>query len=312
MTSKTPHEWSPDALLSKAQRYASLMLEQPREEWQFGFWSALCLEMIVRASISKVSPALLSDAKDWNNIAFALGKKASGAKISPKSIDISEAVSRAEALFPSFNREMANFCVLHFQRRNSELHSGSLAFDEIGTSWLPQYYACCQTLLDAISVSMAQIFGDQEVATAATLIQALKDEAAKAVKGTINAHKTVWEEKDVADRAKLAKQADTLSSRADGHRVSCPACQSIALVQGTPAGPESSTMKDGMIVVRQPMLPSHFECKACALKIVGYSKLSACGLGGTYTSTAYTDPVDYFEDDFRDRYSGMDEDNNEP
>lgn len=312
MTSKTPHEWSADALLSKAQRYAALMLEQPRDEWQFGFWSALCLEMIVRASVSKVSPALLADAKDWNNIAFALGKIASGVKISPKSIDISEAVSRAAALFPAFNREMTNFCVLHFQRRNSELHSGSLAFDELGTSWLSQYYACCETLLETVGVPMTQLFGAQETKTATTLIQALKDEAAKAVRGTINAHKTIWEEKEGAERSKLAEQAETLSSKADGHRVSCPACLSVALVQGTPAGPESTTLKDGTIVIRQPMIPSHFECKACALKIGGYSKLSACGLGGTFTSTAFADPVDYFEEDFRDRFSGMDEDNNEP
>lgn len=312
MTSKTPHEWSTDALMSKAQRYAALMLDQARDEWQFGFWSALCLEMIVRASISHVSPALLSDAKDWNNIAFALGKQAPGVKISPKSIDISEAVSRAEALFPHFTREMANFCVLHFQRRNSELHSGSLAFDELGTSWLPRYYDCCEALLEAAGVTMTQLFGSEEAKTATTLIQALKDDAAKAVKGTINAHKTIWEDKDVTERANLKKQAETLSSKADGHRVSCPACQSVALVHGTAAGPEASAMKDGLIMVRQPMLPSHFECKACGLKISGYSKLSACDLGDTFTSTSFTDPVDYFEEDFRDRVSGMDEDNNEP
>jgi hypothetical protein len=312
MVNKTPHEWSADALLSKAQRYSALMLEQSRDEWQFGFWSALCLEMVVRASVSNVSPALLSDAKDWNNIAFALGKKSAGAKLSPKSIDISEAVSRAETLFPEFNREMANFCVLHFQRRNAELHGGSLAFDELGTSWLPQYYACCETLLRTVGVPMAQLFGDEEAETAKTLVQALKDEAAKAVKGTINAHKTVWEEKEAEEQNQLSKQAETLSSKVYGHRVPCPACLSTALIQGTPAGPESATMKDGTIVTRQPMLPSHFECKACALKINGYSKLNACGLGGTYTATSYADPVDYFEDDFRDRFSGMDEDNNEP
>ncbi len=60
------------------------------------------------------------------------------------------------------------------------------------------------------------------------------------------------------------------------------------------------------------MLPSHLECKACGLKIVSYSKLNACGLGGTFTATSYADPVDYFEDDFRDRYAHLEEDNNEP
>lgn len=313
MTNKTPHEWSPSSLLAKAQRYAELMIDQPRDHWQFGFWSALCLEMIVRAAIANVSTTLLADAKDWNNVLFALGRKGASSKLSPKSIDASDAITRAEALFLEFNREMANFCVLHLQRRNGELHSGALPFDALNTStWLPQFYAACEALLGTLGTSLDQLFGQDEAQTASTLIQALKDDAAKAVKGTINAHRTIWDEKTVAERAKLAEQAESRSTRADGHRVSCPACQSVGLVHGAPAGPESSNYKDGLIVLRQPMLPSHFECIACGLKVVGYSKLSACDLGGTFTSTSYTDPVDYFEDDFRDRFSGIEEDNNEP
>ena len=313
MATKTPHEWSSAALLAKAQRYAERMLEQSRDDWQFSFWSALCLEMILRASVAHTSQALLADAKDWNNTLFALGKKGSAGKLSPKSIDSSEVISRAEALYPEFTREHANFCVLHIQRRNSELHSGSLPFDGLNTSaWLPQFYAASETLLSSQDLSLKDVFGDDETATAQTLVQALQDSAAKSVKGTINAHKTIWDEKSLEDKEKLSNQAEDRSTRADGHRVQCPSCESVALVHGAPAGPQASTYKDGMIVLRQPMLPSHFECRACGLKIVGYSKLSACGLGGTFTATAYADPVDYFEDDFRDRFSGMDEDNNEP
>jgi len=313
MATKTPHEWSSAALLAKAQRYAERMLEQSRDDWQFGFWSALCLEMILRASVAYTSQALLADAKDWNNTLFALGKKGSAGKLSPKSIDSSEVISRAEALYPEFTRELANFCVLHIQRRNSELHSGSLPFDGLNTSaWLSQFYAASEALLSAQGLSLKTVFGDDEAATAQTLVQALQDSAAKSVKGTINAHKTIWHDKSVEDRQKLSKQAEDRSTRADGHRVQCPSCESIALVHGAPAGPQASMYKDGMIVLRQPMLPSHFDCKACGLKIVGYSKLSACDLGGMFTATLYVDPVDYFEDDFRDRMSGMDEDNNEP
>lgn len=313
MATKTPHEWSSDALLAKAQRYAERMLDQPRDDWQFGFWSALCLEMILRAAVSHTSKALLADAKDWNNTLFALGKKGAAGKLSPKSIDSAEAISRAESLYPEFTREHANFCALHFQRRNNELHSGSLPFDALNTSaWLSQFYGACEALLAAQDSSLAEVFGQAEAETANTLVQALQDNAAKSVKSTINAHKTIWEEKSSEERKTLSQQAEDRSTRADGHRVPCPACESIGLVHGVPAGPEAPTYKDDLIVLRQPMLPSSFECKACGLKIVGYSKLSACGLGGTFTSTSYTDPVDYFEDDFRDRFSGMDEDNNEP
>lgn len=314
MSVKTPHEWSKEALLNKAQRYATLMLERPRDNWQFGFWSVLCLEMLVRASVASISPVLIADTKDWNNILFALGKKSSGIKLSPKSIDISEVLTRTASLFPGFTREMVNFCTLHFQRRNSELHSGELPFDDIGTSsWLSQYYNCCKVLLETVKVPMTQIFGTEEATTATTLIQALEDGAAKAVKGTINAHQTIWKDKSLDERNKLAKEAKIRSSRADGHRVECPACQSVGLVQGAPAGSKKTTLEDDVIMVRQTMLPSHFLCKACGLKIMGYSKLNACKLGGTFTSTSPYDPYEYYETDSRDdHWTGMEDDNNEP
>lgn len=313
MSAKNPHEWSSDALLTKATRYAELMLEQDRDEWLFGFWSALCLEMVLRGAVANVSPVLLADGKDWSNTLFALGKKGLTGKLSPKSIDISEVMTRIEAIIPEFNREAANFCTLHIQRRNAELHSGALPFDDLKTSaWLPQFYAACSLLLSSQGSSIKVVFGADEAKTAETLIEALKDEAAKSVKGTINAHKTIWIEKTAEEREKLTKQAETVSLRVYGHRTKCPACDNVALIYGSPAGAESSGYKDGLIVVRQPMLPASFECKACGLKIVGYSKLNACGLGGTFTATSYTDPVEYFEDDFRDHYAGMDQDNNEP
>jgi hypothetical protein len=313
VATKVPHEWSSEALLAKAARYAELMLEQDRDDWQFGFWSALCLEMILRGAVARVSPVLLADGKDWKNTLFALGTEGSNVKISPKSIAATDVILRIETLVPEFNREIANFCTLHLQRRNTELHSGSLPFDSLKTSaWLPQFYDACDRLLSVQGSTIENLFGSEEVNTAKTLIAAVQDEAAKSVKVTINAHQTIWHEKSPEDREKLTKQAETVSLREYGHRIKCPACESNALLHGSPAGAESSTYKDGLIVVRQPMLPASFECKACGLKIVGYSKLNACGLGGTFTSTSHIDPVEYFEDDFRDRYSGMDEDNNEP
>jgi hypothetical protein len=314
MASKTPHEWSKDAFVAKAQRYAALMHAQRREDWQFGFWSALCLEMLARAVVAHVSPALLADSKDWSNLRFSLGIQASAIPtLSAKSIATADVIKRVEVLFPAFTKEMANFCALHFQRRNGELHSGALPFDDLDTAtWLPMYYACCATMFDTINAAMAQVFGVEEAATATTLIQGLQDDTAKAVQGTIHAHKGAWEKLEASEKAKLAKQAETLASRAKGHRVTCPACQSTALIQGAPAGAETATLEDGVIVVRQPMLPSHFDCKACGLAIKGYSKLHACGLGATFTSTSYNDPVEYFEDEFRAHMAGYEDDNNEP
>lgn len=240
---KTPHEWSKDALFSKAQRYVEEMFSQERSSWQFGFWSALSLEMLARASLAQISPALLADGKDWNNILYAVGTEPNQKKFIPKSADINLLLAKAENTFSSFTTEMLNFSIIHITRRNSELHSGSLPFDDIGTStWLPMYYTTCECLLEQLGESLTTLFGT-----------------------------------------------------------------------GSPVGQIKTSVDEEGIEEKQAMLPTHFECVACGLKISGYSRLLACGLGDTFISTTFCDAVEYFNIDVVEMARDMlAEDNNEP
>jgi len=43
------------------------------------------------------------------------------------------------------------------------------------------------------------------------------------------------------------------------------------------------------------MLPSSFECTACSLKVSGYSKLNACGLGDAFIATSHYGAAEYFD-----------------
>jgi hypothetical protein len=312
-TEQLPHIWSKDALLCKAQRYSSIMLAQDRNDWQFGFWSALTLEMLAKAILANVSPVLIADGKDWNNTYFAIGHQPSASKFSPKSVNITEVLRRLETIQPEFTREMLNFSIAHINRRNSELHSGDLPFDGLGTStWLSMYYLTCKTLLAVVEERLELLFGDSEKDFAEALIDSLQDEAAKAGKKTIAAHKTVWENKDGQEQEKLSKQAEILAARQIGHRVQCPSCNNVALLHGTAVGAPSIAIDEDMIVERQSMLPSNFECTACGLKISGYSKLNACGLGDTFTSTTRYDAAEYFGiEPEEDPYAGLEPDFNE-
>ena len=309
------HEWSTEALFAKAQRYAQMMLDSDRTEWQFGFWSALALEMVARAALASISPALVADAKDWTNVLYALGHSPSETKCSPKSIDANDLLKRLEAVFRSFTREMSNYSATHMNKRNSELHSGALPFDGVGSStWLPMFYLVCKTLCEAMGHSLATLFGGAEAKNAEEHISALLDDNAKSVRQTINAHKVIWEEKDEGEREKLTKQAEAAALRSLGHRTPCPACGAVALVKGTSIGSPRTGVEDGYVVERHAMLPAAFACRACGLKIAGYSKLNACGLGDSFTSTTHYDAVDYFGIEVEDEesYKGYEEDNNEP
>src|SRR5919202_1021166 len=146
-----PHGWSKDALLAKAQRYAEEMLSHSHDDWRFAFWSTLSLELLARAALAHINPALLADPKDWNNLYHALGFQPKSKKFTARSIDITTVLNRLQEVLPSFTKELENFGSIHMHRRNEELHSGNTPFDSFSSSgWLPTYYQTCEVLLKSM------------------------------------------------------------------------------------------------------------------------------------------------------------------
>jgi hypothetical protein len=74
------HPWSEEALFSKAILYVQEMQKHAADNWQFGLWAALSMEMLARAALSHVSLTLLANRKDWRNIHHALGHSATSVK----------------------------------------------------------------------------------------------------------------------------------------------------------------------------------------------------------------------------------------
>lgn len=66
------HPWSEEALFGKALLYTERMDSFTADDWQFGFWSALSLELLARAALAHISPVLLADTKNWRNLMHAL------------------------------------------------------------------------------------------------------------------------------------------------------------------------------------------------------------------------------------------------
>lgn len=310
-TAKAAHVWSNDALLAKAQRYAEEMLEHDRDDWRFAFWSSLTLELLARAALANISPTLLAEHKDWNNLYFALGHAPKAKKFVPNSIGISEVFSRLGEILPEFDARLGGFGVLHLQRRNEEVHTGSTPFENIGNSeWLPLFYEASDVLMRSLGENLDLLVGKEEAVVARTVIAAAKDESAKAVAKNISAHKTVWESKAPTEQTKLSGQSALWASGRHGHRVKCPACGSDALLGGTPLAPPTQKLKEGAIVVTQSFLPSHFQCVACGLKIAGLPQLHACGLADAFKSTSTFDPATFYATN--DEFEGYEDDNNEP
>ena len=294
MTIDSPgHEWTEEALLSKAQLYVEQMEDHAAEDWQFGFWSALALEFLARASLAHISPTLLADSRNWRNLARALGHQPTAKKFFPRSISAHQVFKRLSELVPSFNHEMQNFCTQHAARRNSELHSGVLAFAPLRTSeWLAQFYLSCDAMLKTMNKDLSWLIHDAKAIE--PMMSSLEDASAKKVKQEISAHKLVWETKSDDEQSLAVDQAKTWARRQLGHRVDCPACSSPALVKGVASGHVLTKASDDEVVERQTHLPASFECISCGLRIAGYSKLSLCGLGESFTAESVYDVAAYY------------------
>jgi hypothetical protein len=232
-------------------------------------------------------------------------------KFLPKSIGMADVLTRLNELIPDFDEELRKFCLVHTGNRNAELHSAEMPFDGSSTStWLPSFYRSCDVLGQSLGASLTDLFGADEAKAAKKLMAAAKDAAASSVKGSINAHKTVWAAKLERERTKLASQAEVWAARQDGHVVSCPACDSKALVYGDPITAPKKTIQDDLITETQTCLPTKFECVACGLKISGLSQLAASGLGDPFKNTSTYDAADYYRPD--GDAPDYEDDNNEP
>jgi hypothetical protein len=170
-------------------------------------WSSLALELLARAALSKFNPALLADVTSWHNLSYALGYTPKVAKFLPKSIGLADVLIRLDELLPDFDEELRKFCLIHAGGRNAELHSAEMAFEGASTSaWLPSFYRSCEVLGKSLGISLKDLFGDDEAKAAKKVMAAAKDAAANSVRGSINAHKTVWDGKPERERTKLASQ----------------------------------------------------------------------------------------------------------
>lgn len=287
MTSKLKnHPWSSDTLFAKALIYVGKMESTQLDDPDYGLWSSLSLEFLARSALSYISPTLLADAHSWRNIHYALGYEVTMKGFTPKSIGIKDVFSRLNEINPKFNNEELGYCSQHIERRNAELHTGEMAFSELKNSiWLSRFYKSCESLLHVMDKKIEDLFEMPDVVIDS--INSLSDEAGKSVKQDIAAYKKVWEDKSEEEKEKCHDQASIWATRQNGHRVSCPVCGSQALVQGSPYSSIKTTTDQelDLVIQKQSMMPISFECVSCGLKISGHSRLNACGLGESYTTT---------------------------
>jgi hypothetical protein len=290
--------WERDPLWAKARLFLGRASDTPHDDPAFGLWCSIGLELLARAALASVSPALLAYPDQSQRYVLHAVHKDSEIQ-SPKSISASLVFDLCVKIFPVFSEEDRKTALALLNRRNEELHSGAAAFDQFNPSrWLVGFYHACQSLCTALGETLQALFGDDEAAFAEKLLTEdrnnLKTTVLSAIADCRRSFGAMTPAEQGAARAKAEELGRDLSVKRH-HRVVCSACGCTATVQGNPFGKEHvSHDDDGFIVVRQAVSPTEFSCSACGLKLTTYAALETAGLGDHYTRTTTESPEDYF------------------
>jgi predicted RNA-binding Zn-ribbon protein involved in translation (DUF1610 family) len=145
--------------------------------------------------------------------------------------------------------------------------------------------------------TLESLFGKAEADVANEALSHNQAEVKSKVMQLIADHAKLFSAKSPEDRRLAAESARIVGeglSHKRYHRITCPACGSVATVQGEPFGPEKVLHEDGSILVRQAVSPRLFSCPACGLKLQGSAELDVAGVGGQYTRTTDFSPDDYY------------------
>lgn len=292
--------WERDPLWTKARLFFEHALDHDRDDPRFGLWCAFGLELLARAAIASVSPTLLAQSdREHRHLLHALGR--GDPKLGPQSISASEVFRLCSTLFDQFGAEHTTSALALVNRRNTELHSGESAFAGYTTQhWIPGLYSCCRALVEPLGETLATLLGKDEAAEAAAVLAVMEKEVRERVLNRIARYGEVFNNKPEAERSAAQVAAEAAAQRLAHnrhHRVRCPACSSVATVQGDTLG-SSKVEHDAIgaeIVVKQAVAPRRFSCTACNLTLEGYAELAVARVGDQYTRTTRYSPEEYYE-----------------
>lgn len=300
--------WDKDSLLSKSKVFFEKAFQEDRDDIFFGLYCAMGLEVLARATLSKISPALLAEPdREHRHLLHAL--KLTSTKGQNKSIGTVQVLTLCKQLIPEFLDEDFKIAQAIISRRNEEVHTGIPAFLEYTTKlWIAGFYRTCKVFANHLEEDLESLFGSEEAEAANLIIAETHEKLIKEVQTLINAHKKVFEAKDKSERDTLKLEADKLGevlSHKRHHKVVCPACGNTATVQGNIYGKDNIEHREGEIIIRQNVIPSKFNCPACTLKLDSYGALAIAGIGDHFTHRTHYMPEEYYDLISPDDYDTM-------
>lgn len=296
--------WAEDTLFMKARLYMTRAFEEVRrDDPLFGFWATLGMELLGRAVLASVHPALLADPSEPENLFYALGYEVKA----PKSIPVKAVFSRCQRIIPEFTEANRDQCMALVYLRNEEVHTGGLPFEELPTeAWLPGFFHDCELLLGQLGRTLDDLFGPEEARAAKQMMVEVDKKLRGDIQKRIGLSKNDFEQAtDQADRRTTAARRiwQQLRERGtDAKERPCPACGTNGILSGEVIRSSEPRLTDASIVVERAVVATGFICYACPLVLADQAELNAAGIGGQFSTEENYEPLDYYREQFEEAY----------
>jgi hypothetical protein len=292
-----PDIWSEQALFSKALVYVQRASAVDADTGLEQLWSLMALELLARAAIARVHPALLADPQDGANLLYAFGY---GDLKPPRSVPVATVFRRCQVIIPTFTEDLGKAGIALMSLRNEELHSGGMVLETLRpTTWQPQYYAICEVLLNHLERKLDDFFPAERASAARTVLDGMAEDVESVVKQRI-ADRTRWfksltdDEQTTRIARHVGQQTTAMVALRREAIVACPSCDARAIIGGEAAGVSDPRVGDGEIERDVRVLPTRFACTVCELPLAGHAELFHAGLGDEFSVVDAEDPLEYY------------------
>jgi hypothetical protein len=281
------------------------------EEYQL--WASLALELLGKAALARVHPALIADPQHYQSL-FA----ACGCQLSPevRTITTKTLFGRLGHIDKAFDVRHQRFCEQISLRRNAELHSGESPFSGLQPeAWEREFWGAIEVLLKMQKESLESWLGAENSKAPAKIIEQAEEALEWAVKHRIARCREDFEQKyqDPKKRAEVVEKSKDFRywnwpehRQLTGDAVEkqeCPACSATGMLSGALWDEEVSEADYDLEDPGPPVewvdstyVAEEFLCPTCGLHLFGTNEIRASGLPGEFKTSEIR------ERDFGDPY----------
>jgi hypothetical protein len=264
---------------------------------EYQLWASLALELLGKAALSEIHPSLVVDPTHYESLFAATGIQI-GADI--KTIAAGTLYKRIAHLSKFFDAKVKEFCDTISIRRNAELHSGELPFQQMRLeAWEGRYWHAAQIILDLMGSSLEEWVGADEAQSPRHLVKALAEAIVQASMLRVEQAKEHFNVRPKKEREEAITSSKTKRAfdypkifrlQCDEEwEVECPACTGQAFLAGFLHGEEVLDTDVEEEEVEKYYVAEELRCPVCGLHLDSRAEIDAAGVDADHNVTELRD-----------------------